>query len=91
MYKVAETTEWCKSNTDTEERNECDTDKECLDIARSKCDEEPACFGVAWSPDYPNVKVCNSDEMESKTDGWRTMMKSERNQITFSTILSCRL
>ena len=78
------TTMWCKRSKDVRGiRNGCMTDKQCLDNARSQCDNDPNCFGVSWlpNPKTQDLKLCLSKEMEPKTDGWRTMMKSEGNQI----------
>merc|ERR1719430_133217 len=54
------------------------SDNECLNNARSQCDNDPSCFGVSWYPHYKNQKlrICLSREMAQKRDGWRTMMKS---------------
>ena len=82
-YRDPEVTMWCKSSKEVKEiRNECMTDKQCLENARSQCDNDPNCFGVSWlpNPKTQDLKLCLSKEMEPKTDGWRTMMKSEGNQ-----------
>jgi len=76
-YHDAETTLWCKESKPIEGRNGCMNDADCLENARSQCDNDPKCYGVSW---YPNVskqkmKLCLSEKMEPKTDGWRTMMK----------------
>ena len=60
-------------------------DKQCLNNARGKCDNDPDCYGVSW---YPNdvgqkIKLCLSKDMAPKNDGWRTMMKSKGNHIIF--------
>ena len=82
-YGDPEVTRWCKSSKAVKEiRNECMTDKQCLDNAQSQCDNDPNCFGVSWLPysKTEDLKLCLSKEMEPKTDGWRTMMKLEGNQ-----------
>ena len=58
-------------------------DKQCLDNARGQCDNDPNCHGVSWFPKnaQQKLKLCLSREMEPKSDGWRTMMKSEGNHI----------
>ena len=81
-YGEAQTTKWCKFNKEVVGRNGCTNDEQCLDNARSQCDNDPKCFGVSWFPNKKtqDLKLCLSKEMEPKTDGWRTMMKSEGNQ-----------
>ena len=65
-------------------------DKQCLDNARGQCDKDPDCYGVSW---YSNnisqkLKLCLSRDMEPKSDGWRTMMKSEGNHVSISLTLN---
>ena len=66
-------------------------DKKCLDNARSQCDNDPDCYGVSWytkkTIKEQDLKLCLSREMEPKTDGWRTMMKSEGNHISITVSL----
>ena len=71
---------WCKHNKDVKGRNACMSDNECLDNARSQCDNDPDCFGVSWYPHYKKqeLKLCLSGEMARKRDGWRTMMKTTK-------------
>ena len=66
------------------------TDEECLANARSQCDNEPSCFGVAWYSKLrkQKLKLCLSPEMEPKLDGWRTMMKSNTAIEGISKVLS---
>ena len=76
-YSLPYSKEWCADNEEIDGRNGCATDKECLNIARKKCDVDPDCTGIAW---YENrleqpLRICKSNEMARKTDGWRTMMK----------------
>ena len=86
-YEYTEPSEYammCKHSKPIEGRNDCMTDKECLDNARGQCDNDPGCFGVSWYPlhEYQKLRLCLSREMVETRDGWRTMM----NQRT--TILS---
>ena len=89
MYDDPLTTKWCKKHKDIEGRNDCMDDKQCLENARRECDKNPDCFGVMW---YSHLKrqplqICLSRELEPKTDGWRTMLKSEGNQINFWNVI----
>ena len=83
---------WCKHNDDVEGRNGCMNDKQCLDNARDQCDKNPDCYGVSWytkkTIKEQDLKLCLSREMEPKTDGWRTMMKSEGNHISITVSLN---
>ena len=77
-YDSAKTTEWCSEGKDIGGRNNCSSDKECLENGRKLCDGNPGCFGIAW---YEHrlaqpLKMCSSTKMSPKTDGWRTLMKS---------------
>ena len=81
-YHDAETTLWCKDSKTIEGRNGCMNDADCLENARSQCDNDPKCYGVSW---YQNnskqkIRLCLSKEMKPKTDGWRTMMKSSQGK-----------
>ena len=74
---------WCKDTKPIEGRNGCMSDKHCLENARGQCDQNPTCFGVSWFPHNKSqdLKLCLSREMETKTDGWRTMIKHKGNDM----------
>ena len=78
----------CKKNKDVEGRYGCMSDDECLDNARGKCDRDPNCFGISWYPKKRNqpLKICLSNELEPKDDGWRTIMKTMEEGIAFMKI-----
>ena len=88
-YDDPNTLEWCKESIDVEGRGGCMTDYDCLENARYRCDTDPNCFGVSWYPHVKSqlLKICRSREMEPKTDGWRTMMKSLNNEKCTKTLL----
>ena len=88
MYDDPLTTQWCKDNKDIEGRNNCSDDTKCLENARGQCDNNPDCFGVMWYSKWlaQKMKICLSRELETKTDGWRTMLKSEGNHKTFGAL-----
>ena len=91
QYDEAVATMWCKDNQGVGGRNGCMSDDQCLGNARALCDEDPNCYGVTW---YENrkeqkLKLCLSREMETKTDGWRTMMKIEGNYSIVFRALRC--
>ena len=77
-YHTVTAKEWCRDNEDViDERNNCTSDVECFAIGRKICNVYPDCFGVSW---YENnlaqpLRICRSNVMEPKTDGWRTIMK----------------
>ena len=73
---------WCPDNKDVGGRNGCSTDKECLNNARDQCDNDRGCFGVSWHEGIPNhpIKICLSRDLKAKSDGWRTMMKSTKEE-----------
>ena len=74
---MANAVQWCVYNDDVEGRNGCASDEECLKNGRNICDTDPNCFGIAWYKNYVHqkLKICRSNKMGRKTDGWRTMMK----------------
>ena len=81
-YYVANPLSWCADNLEMNIRDGCASDEACLAIGRKICDADATpnltpCFGVTWNEDRPeqNLKICLSNRMETKTDGWRTMMK----------------
>ena len=65
-------------------RDRCNNDVDCLNKARRKCDCDPKCFGIAWHKANNNLKFCRSNEMKTKKDGWRTMMKQSSGEFTKS-------
>ena len=83
MYDDPLTTKWCKDNMDIEGRNNCNGTKTCLENARRQCDGNPKCFGIMWHSTMPaqKLKICRSRELVTKTNGWRTILKSEGNHI----------
>ena len=68
----------CKDNKDVEGRNYCMSDEECIKSVRIQCDNDPNCFGVSWFPHRRTqpLKLCLSNELVRKSDGWRTAMKA---------------
>ena len=68
----------CMHSKLIEGRNNCMTDRECLDNARSQCDNDPGCFGVSWYAmnEYQKLRLCLSNEIVLSPDGWRTLIKS---------------
>ena len=71
---------WCSDNSDLRgirEYNKCNSDEECLEAARKYCDSDLGCFGIAWyAPNMEvGLKLCRSNEMSDKNDGWHTIMK----------------
>ena len=80
MYDEATTTEWCTESEDVGGRNDCASDVDCLEMGRKMCDIDPKCFGIAWYEhllEQP-LKLCRSNEMESKGDGWHAVMKKSK-------------
>ena len=55
------------------------TDEDCLENTRKECDDNPNCFGISWYERYvgQKLRLCLSEEIEPKNDGWRTMMKKQ--------------
>ena len=76
-YGVASAVEWCVDNEDVDGRNGCTSDADCLKNGRNICDTDPSCFGIAWYKHdvLQKMRICRSNKMGPKTDGWRTMMK----------------
>ena len=81
-YDEALTTSWCSNNKDVDGRNGCTTDDECLNNARGQCDNDDGCFGISWHERIPNqtLKICLSRDFQPKSDGWRTIMKSTKEE-----------
>ena len=75
---------WCVDNENIPGRNDCESDEECLQNGRTICDTDPNCFGIAWYKNYlpTQLRICRSNEMGPKTNGWRTMMKQGINFTT---------
>ena len=60
------------------DRRDCNTDTDCMEIGgRHFCDYNPDCHGIAYYTTRTNqgLKMCLSDEVMDKPDGWRTMLK----------------
>ena len=76
LYGDAKTTEWCVNSEDVEGRDDCDSDDDCLENGRKLCDKDHKCFGLAWDKNNvkQRLKLCRSNKMGPKTDGWRTML-----------------
>ena len=85
MYDDPLTTKWCKDSKDIDGRNRCESDQQCLENARGQCDNSPYCFGVMWNRRVitQKLRICLSRELDPKTDGWHTMLKSEGNHKLF--------
>ena len=85
-YDGIQTKFWCKDAIHMEGRifdggdgmKTCNNDYECEYRARFKCDNEIKCFGFSWHEHnkLQELRMCTSSEMEPKTDGWRTSMKT---------------
>ena len=86
MYDDPLTKEWCRDNMDIEGRNNCNGATTCLENTRGQCDNDPNCFGIMWlsNRQAQKMKICLSRELETKTDGWRTMLKSEGKHVFWS-------
>ena len=76
-YGHAATSLFCTNGEDIEGRDGCNNDVDCWNIARMSCDDDPNCFGIRWYENYQEQKLalCRSNVMESKDDGWHTIMK----------------
>ena len=81
LYGDAIKTKWCVKGNDVAGRNGCTSDATCLENGRKLCDGDPTCFGISWYPPRANqwLRLCRSNEMEDKSDGWHTMMKIQGN------------
>ena len=92
-YYAAETPLWCKDSKTIEGRNGCMNDADCLENARSQCDNDPKCYGVSWyqNTKWHKMRLCLSEKMEPKTDGWRTMMKSSKCKNSTKCILEANV
>ena len=92
-YEAAIADEWCVDNEVIEGRNGCTSDKECLKNGRSVCDTDSNCFGISWYTHFAKqrLRICRSTVMETKTDGWRTMMKQGMYTMSIYQLISCLL
>ena len=76
-YYAATTISWCADNEIISGRKNCKSDEACAANGRETCDKDPNCYGIAWYEVNlsEDLRMCKSNRMEPKTDGWRTMMK----------------
>ena len=79
QYEDAITTRWCRDSRPIEGRKNCNSNEQCLANARGLCDDDSNCFGVMWFSKNlsQKLRLCESRILEDKTDGWRTLLKSD--------------
>ena len=74
----------CKSYDDVNDiETYCNTDIDCLKIAKFSCDNKDDCFGFSWGTNKGIIKLCKDLNMKERKDSsFKSRMKSSaRNSI----------